>query len=122
MAKQVVQANSRRPVRTTKVEGACFGSKRSPVRVWAPRPAGQLVVRFEFAWCICFGVVRAQPGPRWGKANAALGHDLRSKCSITTAPAGQRSLRSLGAVLRGAVAVREGPGTPPETAPAARPS
>jgi len=39
MTKQVVQPNSDWPMRTTKPEGACFGSKRSPVRVWAPRPA-----------------------------------------------------------------------------------
>ena len=53
-------------MRTTKVEGACFGSKRSPVRVWAPRPAGQVEVRSELAWCTCFGVAWARPGPRRG--------------------------------------------------------
>src|ERR1039458_3607400 len=39
MAKQVDQANSRWPMRATKPDRNCFGSKRSPVRVWAPRPA-----------------------------------------------------------------------------------
>ena len=53
-------------MRTTKVEGACFGSERSPLLVWAPRPEGQLVVSSEFTGCTCFSVFRAQPGPDGG--------------------------------------------------------
>src|ERR1019366_5250911 len=84
MAKQVDQANSRSPMRATKIQGACFGSKRSPVRVWAPRPAGQLTVSFEFAGCTCFGSGWARTETRSAEASAAPGHDQRSKCSVKT--------------------------------------
>ena len=107
MAKQVVQANSKWPMRTTKVERTCFGSKRSPVRVWAPRPAGQLTVSFEFTGSTCFGVGRARPGTRGAEASAAPDHHFRSKFSITTAPPRQGSDRRPGAALRSAVALRE---------------
>jgi hypothetical protein len=69
-------------MRETKVESTCFGSKRSPVRVWAPRPAGQLVGGFEFTGSTCFGVGRAPPGTRGAEASAAPDHHFRSKFSI----------------------------------------
>ena len=95
MAKQVVQANSRKPMRTTKVGSACFGSKRSPVRVWAPRPAGQLTVSFEFTGSTCFGVGRARPRP--GVQKQVLLRTTTSEASSLSPP--HRHARGLIAAL-----------------------
>jgi hypothetical protein len=114
---QTLLPNSLTPMRTPNKQRSQFGSKRSPVRVWAPRPACQLVVSSEFTWCTCFGSGRDRPGSGGAEASADPGHDGRSKCSVKRTGVPEGSHGYPGAALSRVAAVN---GRPLKTSAASR--